>query len=186
MCTVGRRRLLLLCVAIGLVVGLATGFRLSRGSRVFRRYVCNPVPESVKNIRVHRPWELSGHRYVLRFDISKADMQLILNKRRYREVTDVEYDGGLLRWDLDAPRTDAENAGGELDPNRTVLRRESMSLYSTSAENPEPKWFRPADWAGAKGYRFKEMTVRYRAHIQIIVYNEQLGRAYCIEYQAGY
>jgi hypothetical protein len=167
MCDRGRRRIFLACIAMSAIVTVAVGIRLWRGSRVFRRYVCAPIPRSVKGIRVHRPFELDGHRYILRFHVSKADMKLILSKRDFREVTDVEYEYGNLHWRLDA------------------THGESLHLCSSRRYRTGPSWFWPNDWPGAKAYRFKEMSVGYRPHFQIIIYNEELAEAYCVEYQAG-
>jgi hypothetical protein len=133
---------------------------------IFKRYVCNPIPKSVKHIRADRPWELSGHRYVMHFEISPSDLSSVLALRRFTEVSHVEYNAGSLRWDVDPSHGEA------------------LPLYRHG--KGAPAWFRPNDWKNPKAYRHKERQTNYREHMQILIYNEELGEAYLIEYQEGY
>ena len=84
------------CISFGIILACIFVPKMSYGTRVFKRYVRNPIPKSVKNIKVHRPRELSGRRYVMRFKISQADLMLILNSRRFKEMMDVNYRRGIL------------------------------------------------------------------------------------------
>jgi len=162
-----KRRFLICCIAA--VLTLASAMILKRyagGAGVFRRYVHHPIPKSVKGIRADRPWELSGHRYVMRFKISEVDLALILNSRRFKEVSGVKYKNGTVYWDEDASH------------------EQGISVYPTGGLGPD--WFNPGDWDDAKAYRIKERNTRYRQHIQLLMYNKELGEAYCVEYQEGY
>jgi hypothetical protein len=140
------------------------------GTRVFKRYVCNPVPKSVKDIKVSRAsWLLaSGHRYGMHFKISKDDMTLILNSKRFKEVTDFTYRGGTLSWDIDPSHGEA------------------VGLYIGTQGQVAPDWFRPDEWPNPKCYRLKERNIRYRLHIQVVIYNEDVGEAYLLEYLEGF
>jgi len=145
---------------------LAIALRVSTNtSRVFRQYVCDPVPKSVQHVKVHRRWELSGHRYVMHFEIDPNDLSSILDSRQFKEVSKVRYRDGSLCWDLDSSHS------------------EELWLYPPSHGGLAPDWFRPNDWNSPKAYRYKERQPNYRQHMQVLVYNDERGEAYFIEYQ---
>ena len=63
---------------------------------------------------------------------------------------------------------------------------ESLLLYHLSKGQLDPERFRLDDWDSPNVYGFTDMTITYRKHIQILMYNDKLGEAYFVEYQAGY
>jgi len=154
------------CISLAVIAICVVTLKATRGSRVFKKYVCNPIPKSVKDIKVHRPWELNGHRYVMHFKISKADLQIILSSRRFKEMSDVTYSDGLLSL-MEDP------SSGEY-----------LLLYLSGRRKPE--WFRLEQWSNPKGYRFREMSISYQEHLQVLIYNEQLAEAYFIEHKGGH
>ena len=158
--------LLICCISLAVIAIFFVALKASRGHRVFRKYVYNPIPKSVKDIKVHRPWELSGHRYVMHFNISEADLELILNSRRFREMMNFWYRNGILSVRVDTSHGD------------------SLPLFHVGQRRP--KWFRPDNWDNPKVYRFKERNIEYRENMKILIYNEKLSEAYFIEYQEGY
>jgi len=160
-----KRILLNGCISLAVIAICVVTLKATRGSRVFKKYVCNPIPKSVKDIKVHRLWELSGHRYVMHFKISKADLELILSSRRFKEMMDFTYRNGILHVTVDA-------AHGESLP--VFLRQRA------------PEWFRPDNWDNPKVYRFKERDIEYREQMQILIYNDKLGEAYFVERKEGY
>jgi hypothetical protein len=160
-----RRGLQICCFAVALVLVTVFAFKMLYGPWIFIRYVRFPIPKSVKNIKADRPkWEISGHKYVMRFKINKDDLKLILDSRPFKEMIDVRYRGSVLSWNLDPHH-------GEMIP-----------LY-TSRE--EPKWFRPDQWKNPKVYRYRERDTSYRLHLQVLIYNEEVGEAYLIERYTG-
>ena len=161
-----KRFLLNSCISLAVIAICLVTLKATRGSRVFKKYVCNPIPKSVKDIKVHRPWELSGHRYVMHFKISKADLELILNSRRFKKMMDLWYRNGILHVTVDSSH-------GEM-------------LHVFRVEQRHPKWFRPDNWDNQKVYRFKERNIEYRKNMKILIYNETLSEAYFVEYQEGY
>ena len=72
-----------------------------RGSRIFRAYVLEPIPESVADLKFDE-LETSPfgrrHGYVMRFKISKADIELILKSREYEEFEWATCWKGDLYW----------------------------------------------------------------------------------------
>jgi hypothetical protein len=164
-----RRNFKTFCISAAIILSCVIGLKISHGPLIFRRYVCKPIPKSVKNIKVHRPWETGGHRYVMHFKISKDDLQLILNSRRFKEMMDVKYKikKGILVW--------------QKDPSQGW----SLTVYSPSEGRPGPKWFRPDQWDNSKVYFFKDMFGSYQSHWQVLIFNEELAEAYVVEYQEG-
>jgi len=157
---------LLLCCVFVSVTLTAHAFLKKSPSELFRRYILDPIPASVKNIKAHRPWELSGHRYVFHFDINKADLELILNSRPFKKVMDIKYSNGYLHWREDA------------------LHGRGLPLYSPYKGKPGPDWFRPARWDNPKAYVFIEEL--RRTHMQILMYHEEHGQVYFVEYKEGH
>jgi hypothetical protein len=156
---------LMLLVALALLIDLLLN---PSPSRLFRRYVLDPIPTSVAEIKSDRPLEFTGHRYIFQFSISRSDVQSILKSRSFKEIKDVEYDKGALWWCWME------------DPRRGV----SLPLYEPYDGRPGPEWFRPQDWHSPEAYAFQEQ--RDREHIQILLYNEQLNQVYFIEYKGGH
>jgi hypothetical protein len=62
------------------------------GFRVFRKYVLDPIPKSVADIKVDEIEKRGlGHIYVMRFEIQKDDVALIIDSRQYEKFTSVTY-----------------------------------------------------------------------------------------------
>ena len=162
---------------------------MSYGSRIFKKYVCDPIPKSVRDIEVHGGGELLssifGRNYIMHFKINKADVGRILNSRksrRFRQVEWVSYSNGSIYWG-DVPPWEKQNQS-EFTP-MVHYEYEGQSLYKPYDGRPGPEWFRPNDWESPKVYVFKERVGHYQAHIQILIYNEEVDEAYCIKYQQG-
>jgi hypothetical protein len=174
-----RRDWLTVALVLSLVLSSVIVSRATRNYRIFRRYVLKPIPRSVEQIRTHRPWEGSGHRYVMRFKISKADVGLILKSRPFEEFDRISYDDGSLSLRHAAPPTDVETPD-QIDFGKNLF------LYDAYHGESGLEWFKPNDWSHPKVYWFHEKHGRSeRSHEQVLIYNEQLGEAYFIEYLWG-
>jgi len=156
-------------------------------SRLFKKYVCNPIPKSVRNIRAHESswpsWDIFGHKYVMHFKASKSDVELILTSKRFKEVEWFKYENGLLTWG-DTPPWEKKNEGEYVA--KPHWEAESLGLYPQYKRRPGPVWFKPNDWDSPKVYSFEERTVSYQKQIQILIYNEDLDEAYLVDYYEGY
>jgi len=161
-----KRTLLHYCISLTAIVTCVVALKVTQGSRVFNKYVCNPIPKSVEAIKVHRPWELNGHRYVMHFKISKADLEFIVNSRQFKEMMDFSYGNDILHVTVDPSQ-------GEMLP-----------VFHGGQHGPD--WFRPDDWDNPEVYLYKERNIEYREHLQILICNEKLAEAYFVEYQQGY
>ncbi len=173
-----KRGYVLTCCVVGIVITVMVTLKCTYSVRVFERYVLRPVPKSVKQIKVHRPWELSGHRYVMHFKIDRADVEKILAARAFKEMLPgVDYSQGNLDW------TVSTKYGERNGKAHVSIESEGLSLYDPGQG---PEWFRPQEWSQSCVYRFKERNTKYREHMQVLIYNEELGEAYLVEYQEGY
>lgn len=156
-------------VAAVLILTCAIVLKFTHGSRVFRKYVCNPIPESVKNIKVHMPWEMSGHRYVMHFKINKADLKLILNSKQFKEISYIEYNDGILsygkRW---------ENEQG------FFINTQGINLYEADGGKYLPRWFRLGEWKRFDAYIVEKNKPGFH-RARLLLYNEELCEAYLID-----
>jgi hypothetical protein len=162
-----------------LVVTIAANCRKPPGfweAGIFRRYVLKPIPQSVADIKVDKlatggifP---SGHRYVLRFKISKSDVALIINSRAFEESEWVGYKHGT-HWDT-----------LEWGDSNSLLPRQSVIVYM-ERQHP-PAWFEPKNWNSPKVYSFREKWGRSRRYrTQVLIFNEDLAEAYFFEVVPG-
>jgi hypothetical protein len=102
----------------------------------------------------------------MHFKISKVDLDLVLNQRRFKKMMDFRYRNGILHVTV--------------DPSHG----EQLAVFRMEQHGPE--WFRPEDWNNSEVYLFKEKDIEYREHLQVLIYNEKLAEAYFVEYQQGY
>ena len=155
----------------------------SSPSEGFKRYVCNPIPKSVREIKMHRSVRYIGgwHRYVLHFKIDEADLSPILNvqhsmfvPRPFRELPYFEYDPetGRLRWAKELQHIEG------MPPFPRVER--SMCLYNIGSGETAPDWFNVEQWDSPKVYAYIVGDVYRR---RFLVYSEKLGEAYFIDYR---
>lgn len=181
---------IIVTVAVVLISTCAIVLKFTRGSRVFKKYVCNPIPKSVRNIKTHGQgwpsWEIFSHKYVMHFKIGEADLPLILGSKQFKEVEWFKYKNGSLEWGDTPPwekKIEGWSSGVGPAPH---WEGEGLSLYPRYKGRPGPAWFKPNDWDSPKVYIFKERYVSYQKHIQFFIYNEDIDEAYLIEYQEGH
>ena len=161
--------LILIIVSAFVILALtAVMVKTSSPHGVFTKFVLDPIPSSVSDIKVDKPWELSGHRYVMHFKISKTDLELILNSKPFKEMMDIEYKNGRLRW------------------HESPSHAESLGLYRPYDGQPGPVWFRPDKYDDPRVYTLVERSLRNRDHMQVLIYDENVPEAYFVEYQEGY
>ena len=154
--------LVFLMLAITAVVAITFLVIKPSPFRAFRRFVYDPIPKSVKDIKMDHHFELIGHRYILYFHINEADLSPILNSRPFKEVQYVEYtENGLLLWG-----------------DHPIGIRHSLLLYRLHSGETVPDWFRLDQWDSPKVYVV--WSKRYR--LRLLVYNKELSEAYFIDY----
>jgi len=156
---------LALIVCGGLVWLLILPERLSLPappSDLFKRYVLNPIPDSVMEIRADRTKAVLGYGYTFRFKISRADLDLIIDSRPFKRVSRMEYQEGILtcRWDP----TFRDMASG-------------LTTYIYPPSIHKPKWFTLETWNNPDAYVIYEVK-KYQRDMWVLVYNEDVGEAY--------
>ena len=163
----------------------------ARASQIFRQYVLDPIPASVKNIRAHQPGIFYGSTYTLRFNINRDDLGLLVNSRPFIKVWNVKYEDGGLYWGWGRVE-----AGPLVIPEALAIPKygRAMSLYDPGSE---PAWFRPELWDNPEAYglykigdlvnteayeRYMEKSSKLKGRkiIQVLLYNEKEGEAYFI------
>jgi len=178
-----RIKMLFLFVFVGMVGFIILYVRSHRGmseeeaSEAFKRYVLNPIPKSVTNIRADQPKKFRGYRYIFRFNINRDDLGLLINSGPFVKVWNVKYEDGDIWWGWDR-----EDQFG-------------MSEYTSIAicyqSKREPDWFRPQLWDEPEAYAFRKEgdllnieTFGKKSsgptNIQILLYNENEAEAYFI------
>ena len=158
-------RYYILALLISLVVAAILVVKLLLPPWWFRKIVLNPIPASVRVIGTDQSLGVNGHKYVLRFDINKADLSLILNSKGFKEIAYFEYDGGLLTY-------------GE---SQNVTR--GFHLYETYRGESAPRWFKLGDWDSFKPYLVEREKPGFD-RMCLLLYDEERGEAYFIEHES--
>ena len=154
----------------------ARGMSEKKASETFRKYVLNPIPKSVTNIKADQPKWIRGYRYTFRFGINRDDLALIINSGPFVKVWKVKYKDGNLSWQW--------NCDGFLGIGPTS----EMSCYD---HTHEPSWFKLGLWDNPETYAFwKEGDLvnveRFEkdssgpTEIKVLLYNEKEAEAYFI------
>lgn len=152
-------------------------------AEIFTKYILDPIPKSVTNIKADRPRLFLGYTYTLRFNINKADLALITESRPFQRVWGVTYGmfgKGHLNWNWGPPGS--AHAGGI-----------AIIVYHPKGGRREPKWFTPNLWDDPDMYAFRKVgdhenteTMGYhkkaneQVDTQVLLYNEKEQEAYFI------
>lgn len=166
----------------------------TEASAAFRRYVLDPIPKSVTNIKADQPSKIFGYTYTFRFNINRDDLGLLVNSRPFIKVWNVKYEDGMLSWGWG--RVEVEGLvipeGNPLDIPKYGI---SMPLYGDVLDLPrEPAWFKPGLWDNPEAYGFHKVgnlvniqalerdrqKSRGRVTTQVLLYNEKQGEAYFV------
>lgn len=145
----------------------------SSPSQGFCRFVCKPIPKSVKEIKMDRStkWWRGWHRYVFYFKIDEEDLSHILNSWPFQEIRHFKYnpETGMLSWD-------------PTDFKKSLQLPSSRQLYNIRHGESLPEWFNLEQWDSPKAYKY---MVRNDAHrFRLLFYNKEPGEAYFIDYRS--
>lgn len=138
----------------------------AEASEAFRRYVLDPIPESVTNIRADQPKKFLGYRYTFRFNINRANMAILIDSGSLKRVWNVKYKKGYLGWAWDTW-------------NGWTMNGADIIVYNSGFCRREPLWFNPQHWDNPETYAFDE-TVKGRMNTRVLLYNEKEGQAYYV------
>ena len=150
-------------------------------TELFKQHIMDPIPESVTNIKTDRPSVIGGYTYTLRFNISRADLDSIINSRPFQRVWNVKYNNGYLDWGWDRS-----------GPLGVPKYGSSMIVYDPKGPR-KPAWFRPKLSDNPEVYAFEKVGDRVNTQIfeyepkvydrhdtEFLLYNEKEGEAYFI------
>jgi hypothetical protein len=159
------------CLCAVLVVICARGVLLStRASKVFRRFVADPVPSSVADIEVVQPKAAGGYGYVLRFGIDRVDFDQVRDSRPFREALIAnDLDSGSIYWRWKGPPPSLDTQG-----------------FTFLGRGYEPSWYDLPSWENVETYALVQDDKDWdNPDIQILIYNPTLEQAYFIVYDYG-
>ncbi len=166
MINIKRDELLLLIIIVVLLIfcaAVVSKLLKTPPSELFSKYVLEPIPESVRKIKVDRPKKIWGYLYTFRFNINRQDLALIINSQPFTKVFNVKYREGRLVWNCD------------------LTNSISIPVYADRPLQFEPLWFRLKWWKNSEAYAFvKEEDGR--EDIRVLIYNEKKKQAYFITF----
>jgi hypothetical protein len=123
--------------------------------RLFKEHILDPIPKSVKEIKVDRAREFSGYGYVFHFKISGEDLDRIVESRPFERMF-ISYEYGNLYFG---------NTG--------------LSVYPPGEE---PAWFIGWELRGSEGYAYEEVKGG-KSYTWVLIFNQELEEAYFFSYK---
>ena len=142
---------------------LAVAFTLGTGRVLFRRVVSFRVPQSVEEVRTDVFRTFGEHYYVLRFNISKQDLDAIVNSQHFARLGHIRYSAGCVNYGIHA------NVGT------------TLVLYGRRRK--EPSWLDLREWKNPSAYLVEQEAENCRYKARLLVHDEERGAAYFLEYE---
>ncbi len=118
----------------------------------FKYFIVDPIPKSVKNIKVDQSYDFGG--YVFRFNISEKDINIIVNSIALKRVSYLGYENGRLSITYEQHISEA-------------------LVYQPEHGINEPVWFTPQKWSKCDAYALCGDDFN-----KILLYNKDKGEAY--------
>ena len=155
--------------------------------KLFRKAVLNPIPSSVKSIKGCGLFGLDErHKYILRFNISESDIQLIINSDQFQEIGYVKYRNGILSYGENQFKKETyktyQNDVLINTYHSTSDVGSSFLLFGGWYEWFPPRWFEFDKWDIFKAYLVERRDIDYYK-VRLLLYNPDIEQAYFIEYE---
>ncbi|MGD8785928.1 MAG: hypothetical protein PVJ60_00765 [Phycisphaerales bacterium] len=165
---------LFLCGTVLLIYSCDT-LLMPPASELFKQYVMDPIPASVTNIKADQPKTIGGYGYVFRFDINRADLDLIIKSRPFREAQLTNFsDSGSISW----------NWKGLPSYGSIGERGRGFGIYGVKRR--KPSWYTLESWENPETYALVEEKKDVNtSDIQVLIYNVKLGQAFFIVFDYG-
>jgi hypothetical protein len=151
-----KRRIVLLLGICFWIVFMALMFKPLSPSRLFKKVVKSPIPESVHDIRARMRFMANDHLHILNFKISEKDLDGIVKPKGFRRVQYLSCDDGVLEYRDSGHRT-----------------------FPLKMHNQPPPWFKLEEWRQPEMYAV-EIEEGYE---QLLIYDSDLKEAYLIDYK---
>lgn len=123
----------------------------------FKKYILDPIPKSVKNIKVDQTIRYYGYGYLFGFDINREDLNLIINSKSLKKITHVGYSNGYLNLEYNN------------DPGGIIL-----PVYGNMKA---AQWFDPESWINPDCYSYIKM-INHQNDFRILLFNAEENKAY--------
>ena len=180
-----RKRYVLLLLLI-FVWAILANWVLPR--KLSRKAVLNPIPSSVKSIKGCGLFGLEAcHKYILRFDVSEPDIQLILNSDQFQEIGYVKYRNGILSYGEDQFKEVTYKTYQNNVLIGTYHRASdvgsSFHLFDGWYDWFPPRWFKFNKWNTYKAYLMERGNGIDSYKARLLLYNPDIRQAYFIDYE---
>ena len=186
---VSPRELFLRCLFAGYIL-MQKPPPMPTPSELFIEHLLYPIPESVKNIKADRPSEIGGYTYTLRYNINRADLELLIDSGAFIKVWNVKYENGYFHWHWYLPKLYGI-PGHQISMHGSGM---DIIVYHPERWRREPRWFRLDQWENPEAYVFykkgdllniqafesDELETSDLTTIKVLLYNENEGEAYFI------
>ena len=124
----------------------------------FKKYILDPIPKSVKNIKVDQTMKYYGYAYLFGFDIDKDDLKLIIDSKLLIKTTYTGY------------------SVGSFDVEYHYKDYDAMSILVYGLDKPA-RWFQPESWKNPDCYCYITM-INYQNDFRILLFNTEENKAY--------
>ena len=148
--------LIILILALCLFCLFSYTFKLDPEEH-FKKYILDPIPKSVKNIKVDQTSSIYGYAYLFGFDIDKEDLKLIIDSKSLTTTTYIGYSDGYFH---------VENYGG--------YKMISLLVYGN---RKQAKWFHPESWKNPDCYCYIT-SINHQNDRRILLFNKEENKAY--------
>ncbi len=123
----------------------------------FKKYILDPIPKSVKNIKVDQTMGIYGYAYLFGFDIDREDLNLIIDSKSLIKTT---YNGYAV---------------GSFDVKYKDY--DSMCILVYEYNQKQAQWFQPESWRNPDCYCYIT-TINYQNDFRILLFNKKENKAY--------
>jgi len=122
----------------------------------FKKYILDPIPKSVKNIKVDQTMIYYGYAYLFGFDIDREDLNLIIDSKSLQTILNVEYTAhGSFYFEYNQEGWDCGVYGNK----------------------KQAKWFHPELWYNPDCYCYLT-RINHQNDFRILLFNKVENKAY--------
>ena len=128
----------------------------------FKKYILDPIPKSVKNIKVDQTMKYYGYAYLFGFDIDKDDLKLIIDSKLLIKTTYTGY------------------SVGSFDVEYHYKDYDAMSILVYEYNQKPARWFHPELWKNPDCYCYITLINSQVRQIEtrILLFNKEENKAY--------
>ena len=122
----------------------------------FKKYILDPIPKSVRNIKVDQTESFYGYAYLFEFDIDRKDLKLIRDSKSLKIIPTIEYVKKcfLITYDQEG---------------NSIL----LEIYEY---RKQAQWFHPELWRNYDAYGYFKFN--HQTDIRLLLFNTEENKAY--------